>query len=126
MQLRDNIPGIVYPGCWGFFGGHIEADETPEVAVRRELKEEIGYVAEKLLPFGCYDDQGVVRHVFHGPLLVGLPELVLQEGWDMGLLGPAAIRAGKHYSAQAREERPLAGIHQKILLDYIGSGRSQA
>jgi 8-oxo-dGTP diphosphatase len=125
MQLRDNIPGIVYPGCWGFFGGHLEAGETPEVAVKRELEEEIGYVANYLLPFDCYDDQGVVRHVFHEPLSVGLPELVLQEGWDMGLLDPAAIRSGRHYSAQAGEERPLASIHQKILLDFIGSGQWQ-
>jgi 8-oxo-dGTP diphosphatase len=121
MQLRDNIPGIVYPGCWGFFGGHIEPGETPEVAVRRELKEEISYTAGELLSFGCYDDLGVIRHVFHGPLSVTLPELVLQEGWDLGLLDPAAIRAGRHYSAQAGEERPLAGIHQRILLDFINA-----
>ncbi len=126
MQLRDNIPGIVYPGCWGFFGGHIEPGETPETALRRELEEEISYVAGELLPFDRYDDQGVVRHVFHGPLLVSLPELMLQEGWDMGLLAPANIRAGCHYSAQAAEERPLAGIHQRILLDFMNSQAWQA
>lgn len=43
MQLRDNIPTIVYPGYWAFFGGHIEPGETPEVAVRREVLEEINY-----------------------------------------------------------------------------------
>lgn len=44
MQLRDDIPGILYPGCWGLFGGGIEPGETPEVAMRRELEEEIGFV----------------------------------------------------------------------------------
>ncbi|MEB3314276.1 MAG: NUDIX domain-containing protein, partial [Cyanobacteriota bacterium] len=24
LQLRDDHPGIIYPGQWGFFGGHLE------------------------------------------------------------------------------------------------------
>lgn len=24
MQLRDEIPTIVAPGCWGLFGGHLD------------------------------------------------------------------------------------------------------
>jgi len=34
MQLRDEIPNIVAPGCWGLFGGHLDPDETPEQALR--------------------------------------------------------------------------------------------
>jgi len=26
------LGGIVYPGHWGLFGGHLEANETPEQA----------------------------------------------------------------------------------------------
>jgi len=33
-----------FPGCWDVIGGHVEADETPEAAMRRELLEEIGIV----------------------------------------------------------------------------------
>ncbi|HWP27154.1 MAG TPA: NUDIX hydrolase [Xanthobacteraceae bacterium] len=45
MQLRDQKPGIFYPGHWGLFGGAIEPGESPEAAVRRELKEELGLAA---------------------------------------------------------------------------------
>lgn len=30
-----------YPDCWDLIGGHIETDETPEEAARRECQEEI-------------------------------------------------------------------------------------
>ncbi|HEY9639014.1 MAG TPA: NUDIX domain-containing protein, partial [Coleofasciculaceae cyanobacterium] len=36
MQLRDENPEIAYPGCWAFFGGHIEPEEPPDIAIRRE------------------------------------------------------------------------------------------
>lgn len=28
LQLRDNIPAITNPNCWGLFGGRIEPGET--------------------------------------------------------------------------------------------------
>jgi len=37
MQLRDDIPTILYPGVWGLFGGHLEAGESPEIGLKREL-----------------------------------------------------------------------------------------
>lgn len=122
MQLRDNIPNIVYPGHWGLFGGHLEADETPDVAVKRELLEEIGYVPPILCQFGCYWDARVVRHVYHAPLTVNVNQLVLEEGWDMGLLTPEQIRRGRSYSAKANQTHPLAPAAQKILLDFINRG----
>ena len=118
LQLRDNIPGIIYPGYWGLFGGHIEPGETPSVAVERELLEEIGYTPPVLL-FGCYSDSNVVRHVYHAPLTVEINQLVLNEGWDMSLLTPEQIRQGSSYSAIADEVRPLTPPTQKILLEFI-------
>jgi 8-oxo-dGTP diphosphatase len=120
MQLRDNIPSILYPGYWALFGGHIEPGETPEIAVQREILEEIGYnLPSTFAFFGFYPDEKVMRHVFHAPLEVEFNQLVLNEGWDMGLLTPEQIDKGVCYSQNAQEERPLGPVHQRILQDFI-------
>ncbi|MEB3357701.1 MAG: NUDIX hydrolase [Synechococcales bacterium] len=121
MQLRDDIPGIVYPGHWGFFGGHVEPGETPEEAVQRELLEEIGYAPPIVAPFSRYQTDGVVRHVFHAPLTVGLTDLTLNEGWDLGLLSIEDVQTGQRYSERAGKVCPLGAPHQKILLDFSKS-----
>lgn len=121
LQLRDNIPGIIYPGHWGLFGGHIEPGETPDVAVEREIFEEIGYKLPTLAKFGCYADAKIFRHVYHAPLTVELDQLVLNEGWDMKLLTPQQIRQGEHYSEKAGQVRPLGTPHQRILINFINN-----
>jgi len=52
LQLRNNIPTIVYPRCLGLFGGHIEEGKTPEKALVREIKEEIDYDVVNFSKFG--------------------------------------------------------------------------
>lgn len=42
-QLRDDKPGLAFPSCWSTLGGRVENDETPDLAVQRELIEEIEF-----------------------------------------------------------------------------------
>lgn len=119
MQLRDDVPGIAYPGHWGFFGGHLDPGETAEDAIERELWEEIGYRATNLHFFGLYPDPGVVRHVFYGPLRVSMATLDLKEGWDLAFFSRSDIHASHRYSDKAAGIYPLAATHQQVLLDFI-------
>ncbi len=43
MQLRDDLPHVLYAGHWGLFGGGAEPGETHDAAFRRELMEELTY-----------------------------------------------------------------------------------
>ena len=64
LQLRDNKPGLPYPDCWGTFGGQIEEGETPEEAIRREIKEELNYELSDPEYFGNFPFDGYDIYMF--------------------------------------------------------------
>lgn len=123
MQLRDDLPNIFYPGHWALFGGHIEPDEPPDTAIRRELLEEIAYTPPTIAKFGDYIDDQVIRHVYQAELIVDVRDLALNEGMDLALVTVAEIRQGERWSNRIHQTRPLGAPHQCILLDFISQNR---
>lgn len=119
MQLRDDIPNILYPGHWGLFGGHLEAGEIPEEGVKREILEEINYPLINPIKWQTWENENIIRHIFSAPLTVPIDQLTLLEGWDLALLSPDEIKTGFHYSEKAQSTKPIGLPHQKILLDFL-------
>ena len=55
LQLRDNKPNISVPGTWSLFGGGIKAGESPQEALVREVREELGITLSNFHPFWVFN-----------------------------------------------------------------------
>jgi 8-oxo-dGTP diphosphatase len=90
LQHRDkDAPRL--PDYWAFFGGHMEKSESPEEAVRREAKEELGIELEGPRLFKRYEfkeeDGMVEKHMFVADLKNRIEDLKNQqaEGQNLGI-----------------------------------------
>lgn len=113
LQLRDEKPEILYPGCWAFFSGSIETGESPAECTKRELLEEIGYQAGDLFDLGVYqirDPEDLQIHCFCCRLTTPLEELSLYEGFDFGLFSFGEIRSKQLFSLRAGRFFPVVDL----------------
>lgn len=93
LQRRDDKLGIFFPDFWGAFGGAIEAGETPEQALCREIREELDIAIDNytffcrlVLDFRYAGAGEVDRHFFVVPVSDdAIARMVVHEGIGYGL-----------------------------------------
>lgn len=98
LQQRDDRPDLVFPGCWTTFGGSVEAGETPEEAMHRELLEEIELDLPvklwKTIEFTIERDGQVLKgdgYIYVAPIEKAEDEIVLHEGQALGYFALADL-----------------------------------
>jgi ADP-ribose pyrophosphatase YjhB (NUDIX family) len=84
-----------YAGTWDIPGGFLESDETPELAVRRELKEELGVAPRALRFVGFASDR-------YGPRGVPLLTILFRATLAPGTLRPSDDVAAIEWVDRAR------------------------
>ena len=113
MQLRDARRDIPGAGRWGFFGGAVEQDDTPEDAVWREVFEELGYQPPMIHPLWVgrlFYLGNLLCYAYYCHITVPVERLRLMEGMDIGLFSHAEILSKKLYSVRLKKTFPIANI----------------
>lgn len=115
IYLRDDKPEIPFPNHWDFFGGHLEDGETPEQALVREVREEIGVDLKQWAFFKRYvctegDAYPNIKYMYWAKIDKIAEELTLHEGQQLISIAP-----------EQRRELRFANILGQILEDLIDS-----
>jgi 8-oxo-dGTP diphosphatase len=116
IYLRDDKPEIPFPNHWDFIGGHLEQSESPEQALAREVKEELGVELEQWQFFRRYeclagDAYPNVKFIYYTAIDAIPAELRLCEGQRLASI-----------SVEERFNYNFANILGAILEDFIAAG----
>lgn len=110
VLITERLCAGPYNGLWEFPGGKLHAGETPLLALRRELREELGIDATVVKPFMAlsheYPDRSVDLEFFLVTAWVGEP--IGREGQRLRWVDVAALNADELLPADAPLLRALA------------------
>jgi 8-oxo-dGTP diphosphatase len=98
VLIAERPPGRSMAGLWEFPGGKVEAGETPEATLIRELKEELGIVVQE----ACLAPLTFASHVYP----------------DFHLLMPLYVCRRWEGTVAPQEGQRLAWVRPNKLRDY--------
>ncbi len=115
LYLRDNKPGIPFPDCWDLIGGHVEEGETPEEALIREVKEELGITLDEFRFFRMYecrtgDAYPNEKYIFAGRIDIPIENITLYEG-----------ERPQYFKISEIPYVNFANILREVVMDYINA-----
>src|SRR5688572_25305343 len=115
IYLRDDKPGIPFPNHWDLIGGHVEEGETPEQALVREVREEIGLELRHWQFFRRYeclngDAYPNTKFIFYASIDCLAGDLTLCEGQRLIAIEP-----------EERFDFRFANVLGAILEDFIAA-----
>lgn len=117
LQLRD-VHAPNHPHHWGIFGGHMEAGESPEVAIWRELAEELQLTPAMVDGWRLGEEfphvSGGRVYVFYMTTTVTTDALVLGEGEQMVYAPHAELNPPQPFRGY-----PFTGVSAQALASYL-------
>ncbi|WP_445633083.1 Nucleoside diphosphate-linked moiety X motif 17 [Nostoc sp. DSM 114161] len=108
LVLRDNKSSIPFPNTWALLGGYLEENETPEVAIRRELVEELEIELGEVNFFKSYFWQECDEHIFWTRLDLDISQIHLQEGQKLA-----------YFNREELTQLEFASHYDQILLEFF-------
>lgn len=113
LALRDNKSWIPFPNHWDLIGGHVEEGETPEEALVREYKEELGLELKEYKfykEFLCLKGDAFenIKYIYTGKINLPIDEITLYEG-----------QYARYFTKEEIPATKFANIIKSIVIEYI-------
>jgi 8-oxo-dGTP diphosphatase len=113
LALRDNKSWIPFPNHWDLIGGHVEEGESPEEALIREFREELGLELKDYKfykEFLCLKGDAFenIKYIYTGKINLPIDEIILYEG-----------QYARYFTKEEIPATKFANIIKSIVMEYI-------